>query len=72
MPPFQKDLGDSPVNYLINRRIEGAKRLLADSDIPVHEIAARVGYSNDKYFSMLFKKVTGQTPSAFRDGKRER
>lgn len=63
---FKKDLGDSPVNYLITRRIEEAKRLLAESNAPVHEIAASVGYSNDKYFSMLFKKVTGQTPSAFR------
>lgn len=69
---FKKDLGDSPVNYLINRRIEEAKRLLVDSDTPVHEIAARVGYSNDKYFSMLFKKVTGQTPSAFREQERGR
>ncbi|MNJ34529.1 AraC family transcriptional regulator [Paenibacillus bouchesdurhonensis] len=67
---FKKDLGDSPVNYLITRRIEEAKRLLAESDAPVHEVAASVGYNNDKYFSMLFKKVTGQTPSAYRDSQR--
>ncbi|WP_106765862.1 AraC family transcriptional regulator [Paenibacillus faecalis] len=63
---FKKELGDSPFNYLISRRIEEAKRLLADSDRPVHEIASLVGYGNEKYFSMLFKRVTGQTPSAFR------
>lgn len=67
---FKKDLGDSPVNYLITRRIEEAKRLLAESSAPVHEVAASVGYSNDKYFSMLFKKVTGITPSAYREGQR--
>ncbi|WP_055105683.1 AraC family transcriptional regulator [Paenibacillus ihumii] len=67
---FKKDLGDSPVNYLITRRIEAAKRLLNESDSPVHEVAAAVGYNNDKYFSMLFKKVTGQTPSAFREARR--
>ncbi|MGG1880049.1 MULTISPECIES: AraC family transcriptional regulator [Paenibacillus] len=67
---FKKELGDSPVNYLIKRRIEEAKRLLRDSDAPIHEIAFRVGYGNDKYFSMLFKKVTGQSPSAYRDSEK--
>ncbi|MEG6588277.1 AraC family transcriptional regulator [Paenibacillus barengoltzii] len=64
---FKKELGDSPVNYLINRRIEEAKRLLRETNAPIHEVAARVGYGNDKYFSMLFKKVTGQSPSTFRE-----
>lgn len=69
---FKRDIGDSPFNYLIRRRIEESKRLLAESNCPVHEIAARVGYSNDKYFSMLFKKVTGQTPSGFRVGEKRK
>ncbi|WP_435924680.1 helix-turn-helix transcriptional regulator [Paenibacillus sp. DYY-L-2] len=69
---FKKDLGDSPVNYLINRRIEEAKRLLSETGAPVHEVAARVGYGNDKYFSMLFKKMTGTSPSAFREMERAR
>ncbi len=64
---FKKEVGDSPFNYLISRRIEEAKRLLADSEMPVHEVASQVGYGNDKYFSMLFKKITGQTPSSFRE-----
>ncbi|UNK16489.1 AraC family transcriptional regulator [Paenibacillus sp. N3/727] len=67
---FKKELGDSPFNYLISRRIEEAKRLLANSDSPVHEVASLVGYGNEKYFSILFKKVTGQTPSSFRDQER--
>ncbi|CAM4489283.1 AraC family transcriptional regulator [Paenibacillus macerans] len=69
---FKKELGDSPVNYLITRRIEEAKRLLAGSDAAIHEIASRVGYGNDKYFSMLFKKVTGQSPSAYRDAEKQK
>ncbi|MGG3306102.1 AraC family transcriptional regulator [Paenibacillus lautus] len=64
---FKKEVGDSPFNYLISRRIEEAKRLLADSEMPIHEVASQVGYGNDKYFSMLFKKITGQTPSSFRE-----
>lgn len=67
---FKKEVGDSPFNYLISRRIEEAKRLLADSNKPIHEIASQVGYGNDKYFSMLFKKMTGQTPSAFREQRK--
>lgn len=69
---FKRDLGDSPFNYLIRRRIEESKRLLVESNTPVHEVAARVGYSNDKYFSMLFKKVTGQTPTGFRDEEKRK
>ncbi|WP_054955967.1 AraC family transcriptional regulator [Paenibacillus dakarensis] len=64
---FKKEIGDSPFNYLISRRIEEAKRLLAESNLPVHEVASQVGYGNEKYFSMLFKKVTSQTPTSFRD-----
>lgn len=67
---FKKELGDSPFNYLISRRIEEARRLLADSGRPVHEVASLVGYGNEKYFSMLFKKVTGMTPSTYRDSVR--
>ena len=69
---FKKELGDSPINYLITRRIEEAKRLLSEMepDLPIHEVASRVGYSSEKYFSMLFKKVTGLTPTAYRDSSR--
>lgn len=68
---FKKELGDSPFNYLISRRIEEAKRLLANTGIPVHEVASQVGYGNEKYFSMLFKKVTGQTPTSYREQERD-
>lgn len=69
---FKKELGDSPFNYLISRRIEEAKRLLGHTDLPVHEVASQVGYGNEKYFSMLFKKVSGMTPSSYRDSERGR
>ena len=47
-------------------RISRAKRLLAASDTPVIDIAAAVGIEDQSYFSRLFKKETGMTPSAFR------
>ena len=52
---------------MITRRIDEAKRLLLQTDKPIYEIAALVGYENDKYFSMLFKKVVSRTPGAYRE-----
>ncbi|WP_020621143.1 AraC family transcriptional regulator [Paenibacillus daejeonensis] len=69
---FKKDLGDSPINYMITRRIDEAKRLLLQTDKPVYEIAAMVGYENDKYFSMLFKKVVSRTPGSYREHARKK
>ena len=47
-------------------RIQRAKRLLASTDYPIIDIAASVGVEDQSYFSRLFKKETGMTPSAFR------
>jgi len=69
---FKKDLGDSPINYMITRRIDEAKRLLLHTDKPIYEIAAMVGYENDKYFSMLFKKVVGRAPGSYREHGRKK
>lgn len=63
---FRKDMGDSPINYMIHRRIEEAKRLLRTTEQPVRTVAASVGYENEKYFSILFKKITRLTPGQYR------
>jgi len=47
-------------------RIQRAKRLLSSTDLPIIDIAASVGVEDQSYFSRLFKKETGITPSAFR------
>lgn len=47
-------------------RIQRAKRLLASTDLPIIDIAASVGVEDQSYFSRLFKKETGMTPSSFR------
>ncbi len=52
--------------YLTNIRINEAKRLLTTSDLPVAEIASRVGYREPNYFGRVFKKATGVTPLAWR------
>lgn len=55
----------SPNNYLLNQRIERAKELLRQPDVYVADVAYRSGFSNPKYFSKCFKKLTGMTPTEF-------
>lgn len=58
----------SPMQFLTNTRIEAAKHLLTKSkDIKLKDIATMVGYSNQYYFSRIFKSVTNQSPSKYRD-----
>ena len=67
---FKQQAGVSPIRYLIERRIEMAKGLLAETALPVGEIAAQVGYSDNVYFSQIFKRITGLSPSAYRRANR--
>ena len=68
---FTRTYGISPINYLIGRRIDGAKRLLAESDYSISQIAQTVGFSSQSYFSQSFKRVTGQTPAQYRRQSRK-
>ncbi|MCD9022493.1 AraC family transcriptional regulator [Cohnella silvisoli] len=63
---FKEETGNSPINYLIQRRVGEAMRLLLTTSMTVQEIASEVGYDNANYFSMVFKKATGTSPSLFR------
>ena len=63
---FKSKIGVGFSEYLTGVRIRQAKRLLITSDLRVSEVGERVGYQNMEYFSMLFKKNTGQTPSQYR------
>jgi AraC-like DNA-binding protein/mannose-6-phosphate isomerase-like protein (cupin superfamily) len=64
---FKEETGYSPINYLIQRRIGEAKTLLLTTKLTIQEISERVGYDNGNYFSTIFKKFTGDTPSIFRN-----
>ncbi|MBL8995083.1 MAG: helix-turn-helix transcriptional regulator [Spirochaetia bacterium] len=63
---FRKEFGLSPLRYLIQKRIEEAKRLLAASSDPIREVARQTGFEDEFYFSRVFKKETGLSPRAFR------
>lgn len=65
---FVEQTGERFSNYLNTKRMERAKEILAEDDIEhVYEVAERVGCGNNpQYFSQLFKKHTGYTPTEFR------
>ncbi|MFV0342536.1 MAG: response regulator [Anaerocolumna sp.] len=63
---FKKEMGVSFVEYLNNIRVEQAKKLLDSTDEMTYEISEKVGYSDYKYFSSVFKKVTGMSPIQYR------
>lgn len=63
---FSKQLGVSPINYLISKRIEESKSLLKTTNYSVRDIASIVGFSNSSYFSQIFKKTTGYSPLKYR------
>lgn len=53
--------------YLTHMRIREAKKLLEDPRASIREVSSKVGYSDSKYFSKIFKRITGQLPSEYRD-----
>ncbi len=54
------------LDYLTKRRVEHAQALMIDGRLSIKEISAAVGYSDQNYFSRVFRRITGTTPSAYR------
>ena len=53
-------------DYLTDCRLDAAKRLLLDLQYNVYDVAELVGIKDTKYFSRIFKKAVGVTPSEYR------
>ena len=64
---FQNGIHESPFDYLIGYRIECAKKLLRSTDMPITEIALETGFSNNAYFSKIFRRECGETPRKYRE-----
>ncbi len=65
---FSQEIGQTFVEYLTGKRINEAKRMLRQTDLRSSEIAYAVGFRDSHYFSFVFKKVSGCTPSEYRRG----
>lgn len=63
---FKKELGCNFVDFLTGIRITAAKKLILDPELKVYEVGCRTGYNNPRYFSQLFERLTGYTPSEYR------
>ena len=63
---FKEVMNLSPMQYIVSLRIDSAKGYLDNSNKNINEIANIVGYENPLYFSRLFKKHTGMTPTEYK------
>jgi two-component system response regulator YesN len=63
---FKKDKNINISDYIIKIRIERAKYLLITTDMKTYEISEEIGYVNSQYFSVLFKRNAGASPTEYR------
>jgi len=59
--------GITPKQLVLRSRLDRAKALLAETDLPVARVGSRVGYDDPAYFARLFGRAVGMTPTAFRE-----
>jgi len=63
---FRRSMGSTPYAYVLDQRIERAKRLLRETGEPVSAVAWRCGFNSPTQFSTIFKRRTGVSPRRFR------
>lgn len=63
---FHREFNDSPGNYILKCRINLAKRFLRKSNLSVQEISEKSGFNDYNYFSRVFRKKTGKSPTEYR------
>ena len=63
---FSRQTGFTFKDYLLNEKMNAAKKLLVSSGLSVSIVASKVGYDNFSHFSQIFKKVVGETPQEYR------
>lgn len=63
---FKREYGISPINYMITKRIEESKYLLAETDLSMSQIAQLLGFSSLSYFSQVFRRTQSVSPMEYR------
>jgi two-component system response regulator YesN len=66
---FHQEYGQSFVKYLTDFRMNKAKKLLRETGMRSSDVCYEVGYKDPHYFSSIFKKTQGITPTQYREGK---
>lgn len=66
---FKEETGRNFIEYLTEIRLREAKRLLASTGLTIAQVGEHTGYREPKYFSRIFMKYTGMTPSSYREEK---
>jgi AraC-like DNA-binding protein len=65
---FSELVGETPMRYLANWRMQLAKQMMRDGSSNIQEVATRVGYDSEAAFNRAFKRATGSPPAAWRKG----
>ncbi|HEX8037697.1 MAG TPA: AraC family transcriptional regulator, partial [Chryseosolibacter sp.] len=63
---FKKVFGKSIFEYIVEQRMDHARKLLREEGMPVAEVSRHLGYKNPNHFSTAFKKRVGVNPSVYR------
>ncbi|MFV3076329.1 helix-turn-helix domain-containing protein [Niveispirillum fermenti] len=63
---FKAAAGEAPHRYVLSRRVNAAKRLLLETEMPLAEIAAAAGFSSQAHLTGIFGRAVGMTPGAYR------
>jgi AraC family transcriptional regulator len=62
----KQSMGVPPNVYIVEQRIERAKKLLSETELPISEISLRVGFASQSHFTTTFRRLAWTTPKAFR------
>jgi len=63
---FKQTTGKTPLQWQLAKRIDHAKTLLTESELPVADIAAQLGFSDQAHLTKVFRQIVGNTPAAWR------
>jgi AraC-like DNA-binding protein len=67
---FKQSEGLTPHDYLVQRRVKYAQKLLSNSDLPLSEVALAAGFSDQSHFARRFREYVGVAPSRYRSSLR--
>ena len=67
---FKREYGISPINYMITKRIEESKYLLAETDLSLSQVAQMLGFTSPSYFSPVFRRTQNLSPTEYRQNTR--